>query len=671
MTRTRRISLAALLVIALLIVPFASLVPASAQAYESPLVILMAGDLWSYSEATGTLTQLTRWGFNRTPAISPDGKVIAYASVAEIAVDALRRFGETPNVPPANIWLWELPTARNARIAEQPPGASFGTGAANETFVRRSTPTWSPDGTMLAWLEQQVGPANPTGLYELVIYDLAQTAYRARAPITVSGTPLAVLGPKWGNTGIAVRMPLAQAGGVFEEAYQIYDNAAIFRNEVRHTNAPGVTLIDYYWVTQQGQEYLGLAYTNATWSLLNPVNGTTFDAPGVPNLYNPAASDSVSAFYSLGQNGGLVWLSIWGNQRMPLNFAGVPDQISVAPRGQGLAYVSDGVYIVRGSQFYRLPGTERIAPGQVAVVAWGYNRWRLGISAPPPAVTAPPPVVNNCAGAPPSRLAIGTTGRVTLIPPQANALNSAPGRPSRNPGVRTLTNIPPGGVFTVLNGPVCVDGYQWWQVNYQNIVGWTAEGEAGVYWLEPYVSGNTGACPPALPSRLTIGGRARVTPGTANALRSAPSRNNAISAVIGSIPGRGVFSVLNGPVCADGYAWWQVNYQGMTGWTAEGEGVTYWIEPLLCSFQVPSRLFVGGRGRVTLVPPQSNVLRSAPSTDRNISAILGEIPPGGAFTILNGPTCGNGLVWWQVNYLGTVGWTAEGERDVYWLEPVR
>jgi hypothetical protein len=29
----------------------------------------------------------------------------------------------------------------------------------------------------------------------------------------------------------------------------------------------------------------------------------------------------------------------------------------------------------------------------------------------------------------------------------------------------------------------------------------------------------------------------------------------------------------------------------------------------------------------------------------------------------------NGLTWWQVDYNDTVGWTAEGQGNTYWLEP--
>ena len=86
-------------------------------------------------------------------------------------------------------------------------------------------------------------------------------------------------------------------------------------------------------------------------------------------------------------------------------------------------------------------------------------------------------------------------------------------------------------------------------------------------------------CPGFLPSRLVIGQRGRVTPGDPNRMREAP---NTSSQIIGQIPGEGVFTVLEGPICdhTNGIAWWNVDYQGLIGWTAEGQGASYWIEPL-------------------------------------------------------------------------------------------
>lgn len=79
-----------------------------------------------------------------------------------------------------------------------------------------------------------------------------------------------------------------------------------------------------------------------------------------------------------------------------------------------------------------------------------------------------------------------------------------------------------------------------------------------------------------LTPRLEIGSTARVTPGDPNNVRAEPTTN---SANIGSIPGSGMFVVMDGMVCADGFNWWQVNFDGLIGWTVEGNNGTYWVEP--------------------------------------------------------------------------------------------
>jgi uncharacterized protein YraI len=48
-----------------------------------------------------------------------------------------------------------------------------------------------------------------------------------------------------------------------------------------------------------------------------------------------------------------------------------------------------------------------------------------------------------------------------------------------------LGRIPAGETFQVTAGPVCADGFVWWQVEYNDLIGWTAEGDAAVYWLAP------------------------------------------------------------------------------------------------------------------------------------------------------------------------------------------
>jgi len=84
-------------------------------------------------------------------------------------------------------------------------------------------------------------------------------------------------------------------------------------------------------------------------------------------------------------------------------------------------------------------------------------------------------------------------------------------------------------------------------------------------------------CPGFMPSRLVAGGIGRVTPGSPNNLRTTPSRD---AQVAGIIPGGATFSVISGPQCDPaGIAWWQVEYDGVVGWTAEGQGTAYFVEP--------------------------------------------------------------------------------------------
>ncbi len=84
------------------------------------------------------------------------------------------------------------------------------------------------------------------------------------------------------------------------------------------------------------------------------------------------------------------------------------------------------------------------------------------------------------------------------------------------------------------------------------------------------------ACLGVRPSYLTVGGQGRVTPGLPNKVRNAPGT---AAAAVGSIPGDAIFSVIGGPRCVDGYLWWQVNYNGLVGWTASGSGTEDWVIP--------------------------------------------------------------------------------------------
>lgn len=83
-------------------------------------------------------------------------------------------------------------------------------------------------------------------------------------------------------------------------------------------------------------------------------------------------------------------------------------------------------------------------------------------------------------------------------------------------------------------------------------------------------------CPGTLQSRLYRRDIAQVSPdGGANRIRRGIGTN---FAQVGTMPAGAIFTVIDGPQCADGYAWYQVNYEGTIGWTAEGDNRNYWLE---------------------------------------------------------------------------------------------
>jgi serine/threonine-protein kinase len=93
-------------------------------------------------------------------------------------------------------------------------------------------------------------------------------------------------------------------------------------------------------------------------------------------------------------------------------------------------------------------------------------------------------------------------------------------------------------------------------------------------------------CPGFLPSRLVIGEYGRIMPGDPNRLRETPNGR-----ILTQIYANETFKILDGPICdtardGSGLAWWKVEYisprDGRTyiGWTAEGSGSTYWIDPI-------------------------------------------------------------------------------------------
>lgn len=212
----------------------------------------------------------------------------------------------------------------------------------------------------------------------------------------------------------------------------------------------------------------------------------------------------------------------------------------------------------------------------------------------------PRPSSVTCPGLMQSRLIPGDVAQIVASDPiRMRAAASTSGAE-----IRLLQN---GMQVAVLEGPSCDNsaGVAWWRVQFGQQQGWIAEGLSEEYFVAP-VTGVMATVPPATitlvsttsprttptaadssaavicpgfqPSRLVAGEMGRVLPGSPNNLRNQP---NASGALLGQIPGGGAFTVIEGPVCDPaGRAWWRVSYGNNTGWTVEGQAITYFVEPI-------------------------------------------------------------------------------------------
>jgi hypothetical protein len=222
-------------------------------------------------------------------------------------------------------------------------------------------------------------------------------------------------------------------------------------------------------------------------------------------------------------------------------------------------------------------------------------------------------VATNCPGAAPTRLLGQRQARV------AQAFSSLRAGIGSDIVYRTM---PSKAVFDIIGGPVCAGPHYWWQVRYQGVTGWATEGtgEFGFndYWMEPVTGGpvptvtfvvptvvgptpfptlipgtpvpNPGgvvvtgpvntACPGSVPPRLI--GKARAVVAQAFSTLRAGVHSDTVYAIM---PGGAAMDVLSGPYCSNfgPYNWYQVRYNGVTGWVTEGTASggfnDYWLAP--------------------------------------------------------------------------------------------
>ncbi len=88
----------------------------------------------------------------------------------------------------------------------------------------------------------------------------------------------------------------------------------------------------------------------------------------------------------------------------------------------------------------------------------------------------------QCPSAPLSRLKPFTNGRITFTDGTMTNVRQSPGVAGE-----IVAQQPEGTTFYIAGGPLCVDGFAWWQLEFQDgTFGYVAEGDLNAYYLEPW-----------------------------------------------------------------------------------------------------------------------------------------------------------------------------------------
>lgn len=374
MSKRQLLSLSILCVISLLTLalPLSAVTRASAADATPPLILIVNGDLWAWTGADQPLKQLTTWGYNSDPVISPNGKYVAYKSLPQFAVDDLKINGGRSGVPPANLWVLDLATGAGTRIADQPPDAGYAGRGKDEKFTSRPQPAWSPDSKFVAWGEMIGAKKDASGAFagnweQLIIYDLAKKSGRVAVKDLpgyqglTDGTTV-----DWGAGGLLFLTPQG-APNTDPDTVYIYspEGKQLARYALSGVDCPCYSA---HWIEDEAKALILVE----PWFLLDPATGKKVTTTARLELYSLSAPDGVY----LSQIDDAWYAAEPGKPAFELKDLDRLESVSISPDGKQFAYLGNNrLKVFSGGQVKEVP----LGAGQsLTGWAWGAVGWRLG-----------------------------------------------------------------------------------------------------------------------------------------------------------------------------------------------------------------------------------------------------------------------------------------------------
>lgn len=448
-----------------------------------PIYLVVRGELMQTVPGAPALEPVTACAlpaderYLGAPVISPDGRLLALKLQPAFLTGVLARVGGFAGGEyPSDLLICDPQAGITARFGQPEDAALFDPAGRPNSYTIHSAPSWSLDGASLAWTE--CGPrCEPI---DLRVHDLATGETRAIAQID-------------SQYGVPVSVPVAWEGPIILVYSDTWD-AASGSERQRMLGFDPITgdvsldaplaarsgtsyTLAFFWIEVGGVPQVAVLRSSGAWLQIDPATGQQSLLDGAPELVGRAAPNGVSVVADARnmQAGNLRWLAREGDALTLLG-----DDVrgftppSIAPDGGALLYydhITPALWRDGTAEFLPLP---QLSPNDAAYAVWGPGMWRVYVA---PLAAAASDFI--CFGAPPPRLQVGAQARVAEDF-GANNLRAAP-----DINAELIAIIPAGAAIRVADGPVCANGYAWWQVAYDHHTGWTVEGEGIDYWLVP------------------------------------------------------------------------------------------------------------------------------------------------------------------------------------------